>query len=69
MRTVGFQLVDRVLLRFHRDGYAGVDVFGLKASKFFAGFAPAGAEVLSLACPRESTQREGHPKALISSVI
>ena len=68
MRTVGFRLVDLFLLRFHGDGYAGVDVFALKAPKFFAGFAPAGAEALSLACPRESTQREGHPKALIGFV-
>jgi hypothetical protein len=29
---------------------------------FLAGFAPLG-EVLSLACPRESTQRERHPVA------
>ena len=47
MRTVGFRLVDLFLLRFHGDGYAGVDVFALKASEFFVYFAPAGAEILS----------------------
>ena len=58
MRTVRFRLADRVLLRCHGDGYSGVDVFVLKASKFFAGFAPAGAKALFFAPPKKSTQRK-----------
>ena len=62
MRTDRFRLVDHVLLRFHGGGYAGVDVFALNASKFFACFAPTGAEILFFAPPKKSIQKKGGPK-------
>jgi hypothetical protein len=38
---------------------------GQSASPFSSSYFARSGEVLSLECPRESTQREGHPGALI----
>ena len=63
MRSFRFRLAGHVFLRFHGDSLCRCGCFGLKASKFFAGFAPAGAEALFFAPPKKSTQKKGGPKA------
>ena len=47
----------------------GCGCFCLKASKFFAGFAPAGAEALFFAPPKKSTQKKGGPEGAARYLI